>query len=477
MHIEKRTVSVGILILFNVSIMASLRNLPLVAEFGMSLIFFFLVTALAFLIPCALVSAELATGWPKDGGIYVWVREALGDTWGFFAIWMQWAHNLTWYPAILSFVATTLAFAIDQTLATNKLYILLLVLVLFWGMTFINYFGVRTSATISSIGVVLGTILPGIVIIALGSIWYAAGNARHITLGWAEIIPSADVWDNLTFIAGLFLAFAGLEVSAGYASSVKSPRKNYPRAIIAAALITFFLFMLGSLSIAMVIPKSQISLVTGVIETLKIILSRYHVEWALPVMAILLSIGAVAETNSWLMGPIKALYSTAQHGNLPPIFQKLNAYGMPTNMLLFQAIIVSFASVVIILLPDLSAAYWILSALSAQMYLIMYLLMFIAAIVLRYKKPHVPRSYEIPHKHKGIWTVCLIGSAATIFGFVIAFIPPSAFNVGSLLFYELFMILSLLVMSAIPLLIHQFRSPDWFILNDKKKTVVDNTKE
>ncbi|MCB1116770.1 MAG: amino acid permease, partial [Chlamydiia bacterium] len=85
---NKRVISVFVLAMLNVSIMASLRNLPLVAELGYKMIFFFAVVAFAFLIPCALVSAELATGWSKSGGIYVWVREALGDRWGFFSIWM-----------------------------------------------------------------------------------------------------------------------------------------------------------------------------------------------------------------------------------------------------------------------------------------------------------------------------------------------------------------------------------------------------
>ena len=100
----KRVISVFILAMLNVSMMASLRNLPLVAEYGYSAIFYFVIVGIMFLLPCALVSAELATGWPKSGGVYIWVREAFGDLWGFFAIWMQWVHNVAWYPVIMSFV-------------------------------------------------------------------------------------------------------------------------------------------------------------------------------------------------------------------------------------------------------------------------------------------------------------------------------------------------------------------------------------
>jgi len=140
---SKRIISIFVLAMLNVSIMASLRNLPLVAELGYSMIFFFAVVAICFLIPCSLVSAELATGWTKDGGIYVWVREAFGDRWGFFAIWMQWIHNVSWYPAILSFVAATLAYVFNPSLAANKPFILSIVLIGNCGKNF-SYVLVRT---------------------------------------------------------------------------------------------------------------------------------------------------------------------------------------------------------------------------------------------------------------------------------------------------------------------------------------------
>ena len=185
---SKRVISVFVLAMLNVSIMASLRNLPLVAELGYKSLFFFAVVGLTFLIPCALVSAELATGWTKSGGIYVWVREALGDRWGFFSIWMQWVHNVTWYPAILAFVAATLAYVFNPELAENKFFVQSIVLIVFWGMTLINYFGIETSTIVSTIGVIIGTIIPGIFIIGLGITWFALGNSTHLTFHAQAII-------------------------------------------------------------------------------------------------------------------------------------------------------------------------------------------------------------------------------------------------------------------------------------------------
>ncbi len=458
---NKRVLSVFVLAMLNVSVMASLRNLPLVSEYGLGAVFYFLIVALMFLIPCALISAELATGWPRTGGVYIWIREALGDRWGFFAVWVQWAHSLSWYPVILSFVASTVAYVVNPELAENKYYILTVVLISFWGMTLLNYLGIKTSSWFSSLGVILGTILPGIFIIALGVSWVMLGHPSQIAFNWSSVIPEPGNINNLVFLSGMFLAFAGLEVTAAHAAQVKEPQKNYPKAILIAALITFLIFMLGSLSIAVVIPKSEISLVAGLIEAFGRFFSRYNLEGILPLMAILLAIGAIAEVNAWIIGPVKGLYATTSKGNLPPYFQKVNKKGVPTGLLMFQAIVVTLIAFVFLKLPSVSASYWILTALSAQSYLVMYILMFISALKLRYTHPRVHRPYHIPYGKVGMWILVSMGVLSSLFAIIIGFIPPGQFQTGNLFFYEFFLIAGLTMMCGIPLIIYQLKKPSW----------------
>jgi len=467
---KRRVISVFVLAMLNVAIMASLRNLPLVASYGLSALFFFAVVAIFFLIPSALVSAELATGWSKGGGVYIWVREALGDRWGFFAIWMQWVHNVAWYPVILSFVATTLAYVFNPALVGNKIFVVCVVLLSFWGMTLLNYLGLETSSWFSTVGVILGTILPGILIIALGCSWILGGNPSSIPLTLPSVIPDIKGIGDLVFLAGLFLAFTGLEVSSAYASRVKDPQKNYPKSIILAAIITFAIFMLGSLGIAVVIPQHDISLAAGLMEAFSQFFSFYNLGWILPIVGILLVIGAIAEVNAWIVGPVQGLYSTTSHGNLPPLFHKLNKRGVPTNLLWFQGIIVTITSLVILQLPTVSASFWILSVMSAQIYLVMYIMMFIAAVRLRYAKPHVPRAYKVPYGVKGIWLLSFFGGIACVFVIILGFFPPAQINVGSKVFYELFLAVGLALMIAIPLVIHAFRKPHWQIEVKKMDT-------
>ena len=88
-----RMLSVFTLTMINVAAIATLRDLPAMAVYGLSSIFYCVVVAVVFMIPISLVSAELATGWPQRGGIYVWARQAFGMPWGFVAIWLQWIQT------------------------------------------------------------------------------------------------------------------------------------------------------------------------------------------------------------------------------------------------------------------------------------------------------------------------------------------------------------------------------------------------
>ena len=105
-----------------------------------------LIALVLFLIPSALVFAELATGWPEQGGVYVWVKEAFGERWGFTAIWLQWFQMVIGMVMVLAFIAGSLAFVFNPSLAGNKLFILLIILAVYWGATYLNLRGMKMSA-------------------------------------------------------------------------------------------------------------------------------------------------------------------------------------------------------------------------------------------------------------------------------------------------------------------------------------------
>ena len=112
MQKKKSYLSVFQMTIMTTITVASLRGLPAMAIEGKASIIMYLVPAILFLVPTALVGAELASTY--QGGIYVWVKEAFGNKWGFLAIWLQWIQNVVWYPIQLPFVAAALAFAIRR---------------------------------------------------------------------------------------------------------------------------------------------------------------------------------------------------------------------------------------------------------------------------------------------------------------------------------------------------------------------------
>lgn len=472
----RRFLNVFLLAMLNLSVMTSLRNLPLVAQYGYASAFFYFLVAFVFLFPAALISAELATGWTRTGGIYIWVKEAFGPGWGFFAIWMQWIHNVTWFPAILSFSATTIAYMIFPSLAENKIFLISCILGGFWGFTFFNYFGLKTSSWFSVLGVIAGTILPGFLLIALGLIWFFSGNPLQLEFSLPALFPflkesttSLNVQD-LVFVTGLFLAFGGLEVSAAHAREVQNPQKTFPRAVLLAAGLSLLLYVCGALAIALMVPHQDISLVGGLMEAFRLFLGGFNMNWLILPLGIMIVWGAVGELNAWIIGPVRALHATSKHGDLPPYFQKLNKHGMPANLLLFQAIVVTVASFAFLFMPSASSAFWILSVMSTQLYLVMYVLMFLAAIKLRYSHPDVPRAYRVPYRKPGIWFFGGLGALSSLIAFFVGFIPPGQLPTGSLFVYEAFLIIGLLTMSLIPYLIYRFRDPSWHVTKDQSST-------
>ena len=100
-----------------VSSVASLRPAPTMAVYGLSSVFLYVIPAIVFLFPTALVAAELASGW--NGGVYRWVTEGLSPRLGFLAIWSQFAMTIFYYPSLLAFVASTLAYVINPELASS----------------------------------------------------------------------------------------------------------------------------------------------------------------------------------------------------------------------------------------------------------------------------------------------------------------------------------------------------------------------
>lgn len=456
----QRTLSVFTLTMINIATIGSVKNWPLTAEYGLASVFFLIVAAFIFFMPISFVSAELATGWPKRGGVFVWVKEAFGHRTGFLAVWLLWMQNIVWYPTILSFIVATSAFIFAPELAQNPSYTLVTVLVTFWAITLVNFFGMKASGWISTIGILFGMFIPAAAIIALGFAWFGTGRPLEFSFTWNEFIPSFRLTD-LVFFAGIMISLAGMEMPAVHARDVKHPQKNYPKAILYSVILILGLSIPGVLAIAAVIPQDQISLLSGPIQAFSIFVNAYGLGNMIPIMAALIAIGALASVSTWTVGPTKGLLAAAESGDLPPLFRSVNKKGMPIALLIGQAIVVSVLSLLFVLMPSLNAAYWVLMVMVGQLYLILYLLMFAAAIKLRYKRPHTERSFKVPGGNLGMWLMAGLGLASTLFALFLGFLPPSQLDITNQLQYVGFIIGGVIVACIGPNIILAFKRPHW----------------
>nr|CRI42406.1 Uncharacterized transporter lpg1691 [Chlamydia pneumoniae] len=442
------TFTVGML---SLAVVISLRNLPLTAKHGLSTLFFYGLAVICFMIPYALISAELASFKPQ--GIYIWARDALGKWWGFFAIWMQWFHNMTWYPAMLAFIASTIVYKINPELAHNKVYIATVILAGFWILTFFNFLGITSSALFSSICVIIGTLIPGVILVSLALFWIFSGNPIAISLYWGNLLPDFSNVSSLVLLAGMLLALCGLEANANLASDMVNPRKNYPKAVFIGAIATLTILVLGSLSIAIVIPKEEISLVSGLVKTFTLFFDKYNLSWMTGIVVVMTIAGSLGELNAWMFAGTKGLFISTQNDCLPRLFKKVNSKNVPTNLMLFQGIVVTIFTLLFLCLDSADLVYWILTALSVQMYLAMYICLFLAGPILRIKEPRAQRLYSVPGKFLGICTMSILGILSCAFALWVSFLPPrelAQISEGSKIGYTTFLLLAFSLNCLIP---------------------------
>jgi amino acid transporter len=446
-----RTARLGVLALamINVASIVSARNLPVMAEYGWAMLALFALSITVFLVPISMAAAELGTGWPQDGGVYAWVKQAFGGRTGFLAVWCDYAENVAWFPTVLSFIAASLAYAIDPALATDRGYLVVVMLAFFWGTTAVALGGVRASSVVGAVGTVAGSILPAVLVVVLGAVYLLQGNPSQIPYSAGALVPDLQL-DSLAFLGGVILLFTGMEMAGFHARETRDPGRTVPRAIGLAVGITVAFSVLGSLFMAFVLPQREISLVSGTMELFSSVLDRLSLGWLLAPLALVVALGGVAHLTPWILGPAKGVATVAQEGLAPARLGRVTRNDVPVPLLLVQGVAGSVFALLFLFVPSVSTSYWMLSAVTAQVIVVMYALVFAAVIRLRYTQPDTPRPYRIPGGLPGVWVVGGVGLLGCLVSFVLGFVPPSQLATGDTVRYVLLLALAGVVLSLPP---------------------------
>lgn len=454
----EKKVGLFVLVMLITGSIDSVRNLPATAYFGPALVFFFIMAALFFLLPGAFVSADLAEAFPEKSGVYQWVKMAFGKKVGFLAVWLQWVNTLVWFPTMLAFIGGTFAYFINPALAQNNHFILGLIITVFWAVTLINLQGISVSARFASICTFVGLIIPILVIIGLSVLWLIKGAPLQVAFTLHNFLPDFTTMNNWFSLTAVMTSCLGIELTAVHMMNIKDGRQNFPKAMSMSVLIILATMIMGSLAIVMVVPAKTIQLNQGLVQAMQIFLDDYHLKWlVLPIIGMVL-IGSVGELVNWMISPTRGLFQATEDHFLPPFMMKTNRHGIAYNIAILQAVIVTVIAMAFLFMPSVNGSYWLLTALSTQLYMLMYVLMFISAI--RIKKKFPDRVHAIKFlRVKGSLTIMaimgLLGSLLTIY---IGFLPPSGINIGSPLHYETMFVGGLIAMVLPCLLFYAYHA-------------------
>ncbi|HTR94535.1 MAG TPA: APC family permease [Trebonia sp.] len=436
---------------------ASLRSAPTMAVFGLASVFLYLVPAILFFVPTSLVSAELASGW--KGGVFNWVSQGVSSPMGLLAIWCQFALGIFSGPIQLAYVAATIAYVFDPNLASSGVFTAAIIIGLYWGSVAVSRRGVSMIAKIASSGTAIGTLIPGAILVIMGIVYLAQGNHSAAPMTPSHLLPAFTGLAGLVFVVNNFLAYAGMEMNAVHVDDMEKPARDFPKAIFMAMGLVLAIFILPALAISWVVPSSQISLTAGVMQAFTAVFAHFGVGWLVPLTGIAIVAAILSGNIAWIAGPSKGLLQIGrQYGYLPPYFQKLNGEGIQVNILTFQGTVVTIIALLYAFIPSVSSAYWILSVMTTQVYLIMYVLMFIAAIRLRRTQPDHPRGYRAPV----LVVECVVGALASVLAFLIGFVPPSQLGHTNAALYALLILAGILVLGVLPpFLLYRLRKPSW----------------
>ena len=379
------------------------------AAIGNSQYAWWIIMILGFFIPYALISAELGTQYPSEGGMYTWVKKALGPKWAGRVAWFYWVNFPLWI-ASLADLATTLIMTIlgmEPTLVTALIiqigYIALI--------TILGQFRISQSAWVANLGAIVKFItLAGIG--ALGIYVFANHGSANPIESIHDLLPLVAEeggidWTGMSFVALIIFNMLGFEVVGTFIDDMDKPKKQIPQAIILGAVLIALFYILPSFGIGVAVPVEEIATNSGLLDSYQILLetvglSAEVISTIITVVACFFLYTLVANISSWQFGVYSVTAYAAKDGVFPKSWAKLNKNGAPVVVSMWTSIIAAVLAVAGIILAycfpeaeELSNMFWAFFDLSLFCLLIGYIPMFFAFMKLHKNGVQEKKGYWI----------------------------------------------------------------------------------
>jgi len=368
-----------------------------------------------FFVPYALLTAELGTAFPEEGGPYIWSRLAFGRLVAGVNAMLYWVSNPIWTGGTLAITAITAYTTFFSNISQGAKYVFAFVFIWFAVISAIMSF--KYGKWIPTIGAwcriaVLGFFTLTVVIYALKHGVHGFG-ARSFSPSYATFIAVVPV---------LFFNYVGFELPSAAGEEMKDAQHDVPFAVMRSAVGTLLLYGGPILAILLVLPTSQITNLSGFLTAIKSVFTVYggHVAkdgtatltglgQGLGYVACIAFIAALATSAStWLMGADRTFAVAAYDGCAPRILGRFSArFGTPIVVNFCSGILSTLVMILAFNLTsgDTNRYFNAVLGLAISTTTIAYIVVFPALIKLRYSMPDVPRPYRVPGGMGVVWFV------------------------------------------------------------------------
>lgn len=375
----KRALRFRDLAAFYVATGLSVRWVATAAASGPSAVVVWLFALLGFFVPLAASVMELSSRYPQEGGLYVWTREAFGDSAGFLSAWMYWMSNLPYFASFLYFGAGSVLFiagARGHAWSASPAYFMTFAVVWLAIITVVNIIGLEEGKWLSNIGSIGGW-LPILILVGLALVSARRfGVATHFSA--AAMTPHASM-KNAVFWSTIFFAFAGCESGSFMGEEIENPRRTIPWALLAGGAVMALGYFAGTAALLTALPPDAVSGVDGFMCGVAVLCGRFGLGWLMVLMALLMALNAVGGTASYLSSTSRLPFVAGIDRYLPPIFGSVH----PRFRTPWVAIgVYGLAGMVVAALGQagttVRGAYDVLVSMGIITYFLPYLLMFAA---------------------------------------------------------------------------------------------------
>ncbi len=392
------------------------------AAIGNSQYFWWIFLIIGFCLPYGMISAELGTAYPSEGGMYDWVERAFGSKWASRVAWNYWINFPLWIASLAVAITDVIAGIFDIEL--SLFWLLVIQLGYTWLVSLLGTQRIGESKWIVNIG----TFFKILFMVGLGFlgiyVYVKTGESANPIESFADLLPSMDLV-GLSFLSIIIFNFLGFEVIATFTDDMKNPKREIPKALImgGALMALFYVLPATGINIAMSMEDAEAS---GITESFMILLTKLGMDANL-VRIIVIIVGLmfiytmIANIVSWSFGVNSVAKYSADDKGLPVIFGKINKEGVPYMASILNGATASVVIIVGVILDrytNVSNLFWTFLSLSLVTLLVSYIPMFLAFLKLRKVDGDAKRPYKVPGGNGLIKVFALVPFVLLILGIV-----------------------------------------------------------